>query len=63
MIPAAAVKARHVVLLSVEEGGTRRPRTVTKVENSTPVPGRITWHLEDGTTHEVGGAQLVDTIY
>jgi hypothetical protein len=63
LIPAAAVKAKHTVLIAREEGGSRLPLTVTKVHNSTPTPGRITWELANGEIHEIGAAAPVDIIF
>lgn len=62
-LPAAAIKAKQVVLLARSEGERRQPVTVTKVHNSTPVPGRITWELATGETHEIGAAAPVDAIF
>jgi hypothetical protein len=62
-LPAAAIKARQVVLLARTEGDRRHPVTVVKVHNSTPEPGRITWELANGETHEIGAAAPVDAIF
>lgn len=61
-LPAAAVSKGMSVLREREPGGQRHYVVVEKVHNGTPVPGRITWDLTNGTSTEVGGAEEVEVI-
>lgn len=56
MLPAAAIPKGSVVLL---EGADF---DIQKVENATPMPGRITWTSQAGRSVEVGGAQRVEVV-
>jgi hypothetical protein len=60
---AAAVRQGQLVFLARREGEQRFPMTVLRVHNSTPMPGRITWELANGETHEIGAAASVETIF
>lgn len=55
-LPAAAIPKGTVVLLDGAHFG------IQKVENATPVAGRITWVSQVGRRVEVGGADRIQVV-
>ena len=60
-MPAAAIQEGTVVRIEID--GTSYDFLITKVSNSDPRPGRITWTiLGRNAKFEVGGAERVLTV-
>lgn len=59
-LPAAAIQAQTIVRLP-HNGGFDKFK-ILKVENSTPIPGKITWHTDTQQSIIVGGSLRVDVV-
>lgn len=59
-MPAAAVPLGSVV--SVAEHYGYVDLTVVKIDNATPVPGKVTLWYNDGGSLTYGGAELVNVV-